>query len=443
MKNRTVFLLIMTPLISVMTAQAGGIDTIEPLSGNAFLNDMHLDLNMRNYWKYLQENEAQPKAIHNAWGQAANVILRSGYLWEAIGFDATYTRAIKLGASDNFSTRGLLYNHGEGQSKENAHGFSKFGQRYVKLKLGDNSLGVKVKGGWQELNNFGVLSTTNRLSRNSYSGYSGAFNWQHVMLDIAYVTRTIRHDSPESLGLQTNDKKEIDSVFTTGLSYREQDKTFSYAYGEAKNYLRRYLIETYYRLSPEWRLSSQIYGSHALEKYKSMPTGNRTFDDNAWHYAGEIQWQNNRLKQKIGAAWTRAKKGNAIGYYARPITKNTRGRFNALTSAGKDYMRDKELALTSYTEYKITSQLVSGIQINYGQFNYKNNKVRSGEVTLINRWQPSHPSLKGLSVAAQIGYGWSYKNKKETPVLNADGKYMRSPSVSAEIAIDYKFGLLN
>lgn len=443
MKNRVFFLLIFLALMMGKFVQAEEPDNTISTDGNTFLHNTHLDLNLRNYWKYLKEDEAQSRQVHSAWGQAANVNLQSGYLWDVIGFDVTWTRAVKLGASDYFSSRGLLYNRGEGMNKNNAHGFSKFGQRYVKVKWGDGTQGAQGKGGWQELTNFGVLTTTNRLSRNSYSGYSGTFNWQAFKLDVAYVTRAFRHDSPENLHLLTNDKRDIQALFTSGLTYQATDSKFVYAYGEAKDYLRRQLIEASYPLSPQWRLSSQLYHSQALDKYKSMAASKREFDNQASHYVGEVQWRNKGWRQRMALAWTSASKKNAVGYYGRPMTKNTRGRFNSMTSAGKHYMRDKELALVSYTEYEIMRGLASGIQINYGQFNYKNNTVRTGEITWLNRWQPSHPSLKNLSISTLIGYGWSYKNNKETPLLNADGKYMRSPSLSSEIAINYKFGLLN
>lgn len=410
-------------------------------SDNAFLRDSQLDLRLRNHWKYLKENEAQPATVHNAWGQAASLNFRSGYQWDWLGFDATYTRAIRLGASDYFATRGLLYDSGGHQQKADAHGFSKFGERYLKVKLGDANAGFKGKAGWQELKNIGVLTTTDRLSRNSYSGYSGALNVQKIRLDLAYVTKTLRHDSPESLALQTQDRRKINAIYTGALSYTGDRGRLAYAFGEAEAYQRRHVIEANYSLSPNWRLSSQIYGSQGLENYKSMAASKRTFDNHAWHYVGEADWINDRWTQKFAAAWTSAPKHNAVGYYVRPLTKNTRGRFNALTSAGKDYTRDKELALVSQTEYEILPGVFSGFQINYGQFNFRNTRIRSGEVALINRFIEPHPALKDLSVFTLFGYGWSYKNNKETPVFNAQGKYMRSPSLSAEIAIEYKLNL--
>jgi len=442
MRGKKFFLLITPLILQPLLAQADNGQARFSISENSFIRDSQLDLRLRNHWKYLKENEAQPTAVHNAWGQAASLDFRSGYLWDWLGFDATYTRAIRLGASDFFASRGLLYDSGGNRRKADAHGFSKFGQRYLKIRQGDRARGAEGKAGWQELKNVGVLTTTDRLSRNSYFGYSGALNWQDIRLDIAYVTRAIRHDSPRSLVLQTQDNQQIAAIYTGALSYKGERSRLAYAFGEAEDYQRRHVIEASYALSPGWRFSSQLYGSQGLEKYKSMPASKRTFDEHAWHYLGEVEWKQGGWTQKFAAAWTSAPKKEAVGYYARPLTKNTRGRFISLTSAGKDYTRDKELALVSLTQYEIFKGVFSGVQINYGQFSYRHNRVRSGEISLINRAVDPLPALKNLSVFTLFGYGWSYKNSKETPLLNAHGKYMRSPNLSGEVVIEYKFNLL-
>ena len=441
MRIRTCILLFIPLFLQPLLARADDAKARFSPADYAFLHDSQLDLRLRNHWKYLKENEAQPEAVHNAWGQAASLNFRSGYMWNWLGFDATYTRAVRLGASDNFASRGLLYDSGGNRQKADAHGFSKFGQRYLKVKLGDSQAGFEAKAGWQALKNVGVLTTTDRLSRNSYSGYSGALSGQNLRLDWAYVTKALRHDSPHSLELQTQDRRTIAAIYTGALSYKGEQGRLAYAFGEAEAYQRRHVIEASYPLSQHWQLSSQIYGSQGLKNYKNMPASKRVFDDHAWHYVGEARWINPRWTQKWAVAWTSAPKQNAVGYYARPLTKNSRGRFNSLTSAGKDYTRDKELALVSLTEYEIAKGLFSGIQINYGEFDYLNRRIRSGEVALINRLSEPHPDLKNLSVFTLLGYGWSYKNKNETPIFNAQGKYMRSPSLSAEIAIEYKLNL--
>ncbi|HBV92257.1 MAG TPA: hypothetical protein DEF80_14890 [Pantoea sp.] len=441
MKEKVLFPLLTSLILIAFQAKADFSEAPGSFIRNSLWQEAELDLKLHNHWKYLKENEAQPVAVHNAWGQALALDFRSGYLWDRIGFDTTYTRAVRLGASDYFSTRGLLYDSGGNMKKEDAHGFSKFSQRYLKLKLGNRRLRFDGKAGWQELKNIGVLTTTDRLSRNSYAGYSGALTWQNARLDLAFVNKTIRHDSGKTLALQTQARQKIDAIYTAALRYKDERHAVAYAFGEAERYQRRHVIEAGYTLSPYWSLGAQIYGSQALEKYRRMPASKRTFDKQAWHYVGETTWKHGAWTQRLAAGWTSAPKERAVGYYARPLTKNTRGRFTSLTSAGKDYMRDRELALVSLSQYEITKGISTGIQLNYGQFHYRNNLVRTGEVSLINQFSNQHPTFKNLTLFTLTGYGWSYKNSKETPHLNNQGKTQRSRSLSAEVVVQYKFNL--
>jgi hypothetical protein len=89
----------------------------------SFFSQSHMTLSLKNYWKYLKEEETEPKKVHNAWGQGVAVDYQSGYFADIIGFDAIYYGAIKLGASDYFNSRGVLYNNGNGNKKSNAQGF--------------------------------------------------------------------------------------------------------------------------------------------------------------------------------------------------------------------------------------------------------------------------------------------------------------------------------
>lgn len=414
----------------------------EWLAETPFISHSRLSLNARNYWKYLKENESQPKEVHNAWGQAFTLDYRSGYLFDVIGFDASYTGVVKLGASDYFSTRALLYNDGAGLDKSNARGYNKFGQRYVKLKLGDDGLGLNAKAGWQVLKNYGVLTASHRLSQNSYAGYSATLHAGSWSVDGAWVTSGINRDSPNKTDFLTADKQPIESIYTVGTNWKTRDLSFSLNAGEAEDYLARQVLEMSWRPAQQLTLGSQIYATRALGKYDEMSDSRKAFDDNAWHYAADIKWQESDWSLKFGLAWTDAHKKSGLGYYDRQMAKNMRGRFNAMTSSGADYMRDGEVALTTLGEYQFIKGVTTGLQVNYGQFHFSNNTVRTGEVNLINRWIPVDGRFKNLSVFSMFGYGWSYKQDNKTPRLNDDGHYQRSPNLSAEIVIDYKFNLL-
>ncbi|QIQ21682.1 OprD family outer membrane porin [Zophobihabitans entericus] len=442
MKKLVVLGMLSTSMVfSAYAAENQHYEFLDTLAEESLIKDSHMDLTLRNYWKYLKEDEAQPKEVHNAWGQAFGLDFKSGYFADFIGFDATFTGVVKLGASDYFSTRALLYNDGSGMDKDNAKGFSKIGQRYIKIKLGNETVQFNGKVGWQILKNYGVLTASNRLSQNSYLGYSGTLKYDNFSFDAAYITSSINRDSPDKVSFTTNDKYDVDYIWTGGLTYKDKDLYASYSYGEADDYMRRHVLEMTYKPISKLTLGSQIYGSYALDRYDSMAAGRKDFDDNAWHYAADIKWKEEDWSLKFGVAYTDADKEGAIGYYNRHLTKNMRGRFNALTSAGVDYMRDGELALTVLGEYEFIPDVTTGLQLNYGQFDYKGNTVRSGEINLINRWAPSDTRLKNLSIFSMFGYGWSYKQSNKTPVLDHNGDYQRSPSLSAEIIIDYRFNL--
>lgn len=410
-------------------------------SGTPLLSQSHTALSARNHWKYLKEDESRPEEVHNAWGQAINLDYQSGYLFDTIGFDAAYTGVIKLAASDYFSTRGLLYNDGNGFDKRNARGYNKIGQRYVKLKLGDDDSGLKVKAGWQVLKNYGVLTASHQLSQNSYTGYSATVRNGNMTFDSAWVFGSVNRDSPNKVQFLTADKQQVSAIATAGLSWKDSDLSLSWGYGEAKDYVTRHVIEMGWKPAEHLILGSQIYGTHGLTTYNQMADSRKAFDHDSWHYAGDIKWQEKDWSTTLGLAWTRAEKVSGLGYYDRHITKNMRGRFNAMTSAGSDYMRDGELALTMLGEYQFFKNVITGLQVNYGQFHFRDNTVRTGEVSLINRWAPAEGELKNLSVFSMLSYGWSYKNQNKTPVLDNSGRYQRSPSLAAEIIIDYKFKL--
>jgi hypothetical protein len=405
------------------------------------LKDSHLNLSLRNHWKYLKEDTAQATTVHNAWGQSATLDFQSGYLWDTVGFDVTYSGVMKLGASDYFASRGLLYNDGPGMDKDNAKGFNKFGQRYIKAKLGDDKLGFKVKAGWQVLKNFGVVTTSNRLTKNSYLGYSSSLWYENMTMDLGWLTRSINRDAPDKVYFQTADKQDIDAIFTGGGSWKSDIATVSFAYGESKDYLRRYIYNVAWHPSAQWTLNTTAYGTEALDKYKRMPDGKKVFDRSAWHYVAEAKWNNDDWLVKFVAGYTQANKKNAVGYYDRHIAKNMRGRFDSLTSAGADYTRDGEIALAMLGQYQLSPGYFTGLQWNYGQFNYGHRTMRSGEISLINQWLPNIAPFKNLSLFILLGYGWGYENIAQTPKLNADGRFMRSPNLSSEIVIDYKFGL--
>lgn len=417
------------------------------IGDDPFFKDSKFYLSTRNHWKYLKENAAQQKEVHSAWGQAFSFDYKSGYLFDTLGFDVTYNNVIKLGASDYFASRNLLYNHGKGLNKHNATGFNKFTQRYAKIKLGDDDSTVNFNGkmGWHSLKDFGVISSSQHLTRNSYLGYSGTLKYDNFAFSLGYITSTLPRESSRKVHFMSLDGKHvIDNISTAEIAYKDKNMTLDYSYGEAKDYLRRHAIELAYKPISKLTLGAQFYGSYALKNHDKMKQNVTDFEDHAWHYATDLEWKETDWSIKVGLGYTDANKRNAIGYYHRHLGKNNRARFNGMAATGADYMRDGEWVISSILSYDFIKDNTSGLYLNYGEFNYKHDTLKNGEINVFNIWTPSSGMFKNLSILSKFGYGWSYKTqsvKDITPKLR-HGKAQRSPTLSAETAIDYRFNIL-
>ena len=411
-----------------------------------FFKDTKFEFSTRNHWKYLKENASQPKEVHSAWGQAFTFNYKSGYLLDILGFDFTYDNVIKLGASDYFATRNLLYNTGKKPNKHNAHGFNKFTQRYAKVKLGNSTdLNFNGKVGWHSLKDMGVVSSSQHLTRYSYLGYSGVLKYANFALSLAYIDSALPRESSQKVHFYSIDRKhEIDNIKTAGIAYNDKALKLDYSYGVAKDYIKRHAIEFAYKPVEKLTFGSQIYGSTALKNHDKMKANVRDFDDSAWHYAADVEWKDADWSAKFGIAYTDANRKGAIGFYGRHLGKNNRGRYNGMAAAGADYMRDGEIVLSSVLGYDFFKDNTTGLYLNYGEFNYKHETLKNGEINVFNIFKPTSGIFKNLSILSKFGYGWSYKtmsSKDVTPKLR-DGKAQRSPTLSAETVIDYRFNLL-
>ncbi|GLR08018.1 porin [Mixta theicola] len=411
------------------------------LLSDPFFSDSSLALLLRNHWKYLKEDGANPKTVHAAWGQGVVLDYKSGYFADLIGFDLSYYGAVKLGASDYFNTRGILYKAGQENKKSNAQGFSKFSQRYVKLKLGDGTLKSELHGGWESLPNFGVINTSWRLSPITYLGWNGVAELGDTQLRAAYVSRSVDRSSPEQLHFKTNSGKHIAYIATGEIIYNGDSVTLKYGAGESDGYLRRQHLFLSSDVTPHLSVGSQLYLTRALDAYRAMPAQQRDFDRGANHYALEMSWKEDKFRSRWGLSYTRAEKKDAVGLYPRHMSRHSFGNFISLASAGDDYLRDKELMVATMTDYQFTPALLGGVAVNAGNIRYQGLNIWSGEVSLYGRWSPSYPALKDLSVWVMFGPGWSYKNVNRTPLLH-HGDYRRSHTLSGEIIIDYRFKLL-
>lgn len=444
-KQTGICIILMLLINSVYAEQPSQSSTLDNIANSAFVRDSQIQLSLRNYGKYLNDDEmAGNKMVHTAWGQAFAMRYTSGYFADFIGVDGSFVGVVKLGASKYFASRSLLWNDGPGFDKHNAKSFNKFDQRYIKIKLGDDQqLNYNAKLGWQVFDRYGVLRVSNQLSKNTYLGYSGTLGNHNYSLDTLYVTRYIDRDSPQKKQFLSENNKHIDHILSAGINYKTDQLTIAYAFGEADHYMQRHLLDISYKPIEQLTLGSQIYINHPLSIYNQMPSSLKAADGNAWYYAADVKWQQDDIGIKFGVAYTKANKDNGdLGYFKRNVVDNTRWRFDTMTEAAYHYQRDGELALTLLADYQYHPDFYSAIQINYGQFHYKQNHFKVGEINFINRWTPSDPRLKNLIVSTMIGKGLTYQNiDNKQPLFYSNGQFKRGSSISGEFIIEYQFNL--
>ena len=408
-----------------------------PPGSTEFITQSHIRLSLKNYWKYLKEENQNPKRVHNAWGQGVAMNYQSGYFHDIIGVDADFYGAAKLGASDYFHSRGVLYSRGSGNKKSNAQGYAKFGQRNLKLKTSLGEAQGQARWGWQKISNLGVLTSSTRLSPTTYLGWSGTLRYGALSLRAAWIDRAMERNTPDTMRLQTNSGGYLNHIASGDVLWQRDRLALQYGVGESSDYLRRQLLLANYALSERWRLGAQLYTSEALDAYKAMPVGKRDFDRRASHYALDLEWKSARWRSKGGIGYTRAPKKGEVGFYPRHMSKGSRGTFTSMAYAGDDYLRDGEWVLSNLTEYQIDPTVTLGLTGNIARFSYRGQQVRSGEINAFARWTPR----KDLSLWAMAGPGWSYKSQGKTPLLTGNHS-ARTHTLASEVIIEYRFDLL-
>ncbi|MBU9822010.1 OprD family outer membrane porin [Rahnella sp. BCC 1045] len=408
---------------------------IDDLAETGFIKNSSLDLGTHNIWKYLDEGETDKRNVHSAWGQGLALDYKSGYLADAIGVDASYYGVIKLAAADNFASRGILYDD-DGQAK----GFNKLGQFFGKAKFSQSGVEGNLYGGWK-LIKLGVLTTSMRAASNTYNGWSGDLTYDAYRLRLAYLTKSLNRDSPDKVNFMTSDGHAIDTIYTGDVQFKTDNLTALYFYGESEDYLRRNGLELNLKQNKSLSYGVQIYMTQALDKWDSMANNKKDFDHRANHYAADMTWKYNDWTTKGGLAYTDANKEGGIGMYPRHMSKNSRGTFNSMTTAGLDYMRDEEKVLSLDVGYHITPELVLGINTHYGFFDFQGQPVKEGELNVYTLWKPASKKLKDLSVFAMIGPGRTYEHKGTSPIVDHHGNIKSADSFAAEFRLDYKFNI--
>ncbi|WP_455811040.1 OprD family outer membrane porin [Pseudomonas graminis] len=405
------------------------------------ITDSHADLSLRNQFKNLNTSDDGKRSVQTAWGQGVSLNYRSGSLADIWGVDASYYHVTKLAASDDFSGRHILR-----KKNGRAKGFHKWGQRFVRMELQGEDRYLKLYSGWQVMHQWGALTRSSRAIPATYQGWRMDSGYGPVILRGAWVTRYSDRGSPEQVHFETADrKKQIAHIATGELLYQRQGYSALYFFGESHRYLQRHGVEFGWQPpaldSNKVKVVGMLYFNHGLGDWKAVKPNARPFNNDALHPAIYAEWRQKKWKHKVGAAWTKAKSHNHLGYFERHMTKNSRGRFNSMADAwGNDYVGDHEKMLAWTTEYRLMPSVKLGMQSAYGWgMKYQHHEIQRGEAILFSKWKPS--GVKNLSFQLSAGPSWNYQSKKNRPRLTQHGKPITTANHAVEFQVDYAFSL--
>lgn len=417
---------------------------IPPIAeADGLFENNELSLSTRNIAMYLDEDTSNSESQF-AWAQGVAIDYKSGYLADIIGFDATYSSAIKLGANDNFQGRDLLRdNNGK------AEGFNKVSQIYAKIKLGDDELYANAYGGWKELYKTGSLTVSHgRAVVASYQGISGEVGYNGLRLRGVYTDRFSDRDSPEKKRFKTLTGKKIDNIITGDISYSWGEKNVVNLFsGESKDYLRRSGLEFKW-LTPvsdtsKIGLSGYFYQNDGLDNWEGM-----AFDDKANHYNLNLDYMVGSWALSGSYAYTEAELDNGLGMFFWDMGKNTDGNFNSKADGtGTDFNKDGETMIAFQAMYNMANAGVPGLMLGaratYGfGMKYQGADIDEAELNLLMMYQFQDKALKGLSMMAGVGPGYSYVADGVRNPIVENGDWEKRSILGGVFVIDYKFDLL-
>lgn len=448
MKVKKIVLLMLSPCFLAVSA-ANAANWEDSIKESEFISGSELQLSTINMWKYLKtenrfdkEEQRYRKQVANAWGQNFQADFKSGYLGGILGFDVSYYGGIKLGASKDFASRAILYND-DGDAK----GYNKIGQRFAKVKFDLDPVLINGKAGWFTLKNTGIFTNSQRLSLNSYNGYATNTAMGDWSLDLLFLDgKIMRRDSPNIDRMYFSDgngvRHNIDHVLTGGINYNSKPLKVFYFYGQADDVFRQHGLEAKYKLTSDVTVGGVVYyhdyGSDGKRTLSDANKGKRNFDNDAWHFAGTMEWRipESPWTLRTGVTYTDAEKANGVGQFARNPIGNTRGRFNSPAYADIDYVRDGEVMGAFEAEYRVSKELSVGARTNYSEFSYSGERLKQGQFGLFSYWKPT----KNLSVSLSGGIGWHHQQENDytTPKLY-DGHSQRAHSLSGSMTTTYRF----
>ena len=397
---------------------------------------------------YIDADKKEGSGDAGAWTASAAVDFKSGYMFDTIGFDASYWGVLALNDGDTDDAKNLL-------PYGNKNSFSKLGQAYLKGKFGNEDSSFSFKAGRTRIYTGLISGSGSRSIPSSWQGIDTDFNIHGLNVGLAAVNAVLPRDQAAMKHMVNSEGERIERIVGLEASYKfDNGLKLKYLGGYAKDFSKGHqLIAKHgYKLSNGHSLT--VEGSYFLSKENGdLWTGMGGWGSSDSGFGDKAQTYDFNVKYDMGAAYVRAGLGytkadsfeyNGTTYTGRhyyDFGKNSYGAWYTWTNSGliEEFYYDGEKVLALGAGYDFADMGMPGLTVDY--------KFRHGSgIDLAQGGSASETehgidvkykfqNVKGLSTRVRyavynqndLTYGTGSRTKKET-----DENQIR-------VYLDYKF----
>ncbi|MGB1238758.1 MAG: OprD family outer membrane porin [Pseudomonadales bacterium] len=336
-------MLIKRTLLTCAIIAAGHAQTSIAQEASGFLADSKLDLNLRTfYFNRDRISGTRPDSV--ALSQGLRLDYQSGYINDIIGFDASIFAVGALSAEDNRGGTGTLRTLGNGEQE----GYGKFGQAYLKLKLGEDS-GVKL--GRLVINTPLLDDSDSRTTPSSTQGVYAYTQYQNLNLYAIWSDQGSAK-TDEKFRKYTDTNGDDYAVAIIGGSYAfDSGLNLDLAYGEADNVLSQAYVSASYPIALSERdkltLTSTYYRGEADGEGAQAGVG---ADYRSDLFSVSAQWA--RDNKKLSLAY-QAVNGDEYQESWDNFTNDDTGLYSSNSVQVLDFDRAEERSLQARFDYQV------------------------------------------------------------------------------------------
>ncbi|MRI34474.1 hypothetical protein EOPP23_15920 [Endozoicomonas sp. OPT23] len=330
MYRKSVLPLAIAAVVAASSAQA---------SFSNFIDDASVKGKVRAVYMKVDGKEGKNDA--GAATAGAMIDFRSGYIFDTIGFDASFYGIKKLDSAEYYNSKYDYYDS-KNLLDDSGNDFSKLGQAYIKGKFGDKDANFSFKAGRARIYTGLISGSGSRSIPSSWQGIDTDFNIHGLNVGIAYVNEVLPRDRAGMKQMVTASGERIDSIVGAEVNYTfANGLSLKYMNGFAKDYVKGHqlIAKHSYKLADGSKLA--VEGNYRISQENgdlwtgTGGWGGNGFKDQAETYDFNVKYSIGQAYVRAGLGYTKAENyDDKTGRHYYDFGKYSYGAWNTWTNSG-------------------------------------------------------------------------------------------------------------